>query len=237
MAAMPDELAPPSPAATVVLLRPGRAAPEILLTQRPSSMTLAVDLFVFPGGRVDAADGDDRLVQRLTTTDARDAGEGEPAFAIAAIRELFEEAGVLLAERRDGRAPDAASVAGERRALLAGETTLAAVAEALDPVLGRPARADLALDDAADHARRFDTRFYAAELPPAPSRRSSRRGRRPSLAHRARRARGDGRGQLAMWVPTCATLQQLEFAPARRDRRPDRAGPAPRRASSGSGRG
>src|SRR6185369_9361262 len=133
MAAMADDATPPTPAATVVLLRPGRGAPEILLTQRPTSMAFAGDLFVFPGGRVDAADADERLVDRVIVASAS-ADAIEPPFAIAAIRELFEEAGVLLVERRDGRAPDAAA-AGARRALLAGETTLAAVAEALDLVL------------------------------------------------------------------------------------------------------
>src|SRR6478609_847913 len=108
MAAMADDAASPTPAATVVLLRPGGGAPEILLTQRPTSMAFAGDLFVFPGGRVDAADADERLAERVSAAGDAD----EPPFAIAAIRELFEEAGVLLAERRDGRAPDAAAVAG-----------------------------------------------------------------------------------------------------------------------------
>ncbi len=214
MAAMADDAAPPTPAATVVLLRPGRGAPEILLTQRPSSMAFAGDLFVFPGGRVDAADADERLVERVITASASGASgdAGEPPFAIAAIRELFEEAGVLLAERRDGRAPDAAAVAGARRALLAGETTLAAVAEALDLVLRADRLAPIShWTTPPIMPRRFDTRFYAAELPA---------GAEPSFeaeevvdhrwltAHDALEAMAAG--EVAMWVPTCATLQQLE---------------------------
>ena len=211
MAAMADDATPPTPAATVVLLRPGRGAPEILLTQRPTSMAFAGDLFVFPGGRVDAADADERLVERVIAASA--AGDAdEPPFAIAAIRELFEEAGVLLAERRDGRAPDAAAVAGARRALLAGETTLAAVAEALDLVLRADRLAPVShWTTPPIMPRRFDTRFYAAELPP---------GAEPSFeadevvdhrwltAHDALEAMAAG--EVAMWVPTCATLQQLE---------------------------
>ena len=211
MAAMADDATPPTPAATVVLLRPGRGAPEILLTQRPTSMAFAGDLFVFPGGRVDAADADERLVERTIAASA--AGEAdEPPFAIAAIRELFEEAGVLLAERRNGRAADAAAVAGARRALLAGETTLAAVAEALDLVLRADRLAPIShWTTPPIMPRRFDTRFYAAELPP---------GAEPSFeadevvdhrwltAHDALEAMAAG--EVAMWVPTCATLQQLE---------------------------
>src|SRR6187431_3226639 len=115
--------ATPRPAATVVLLRPGPTGPEILLTQRPAAMAFAGDMFVFPGGGVDEADADARLAGGPPAADA--------PFAVAAIRELFEEAGVLLAERRDGRAPDAAAVAGARRALLDGETTLIGIADAL----------------------------------------------------------------------------------------------------------
>ena len=109
----------PRLAATVVLLRPGRAGLEVLLTRRPASMAFAPDMHVFPGGRVDAADGDPRLVARSVVS-PRDAATGlagdlEPELAIAAwiaaIREVFEETGVLLAERavaarrRLGRSP------------------------------------------------------------------------------------------------------------------------------------
>jgi glyoxylase-like metal-dependent hydrolase (beta-lactamase superfamily II)/8-oxo-dGTP pyrophosphatase MutT (NUDIX family) len=209
MLAMPDDAAPPRPAATVVLLRPGRGAPEILLTQRPSSMAFAGDLFVFPGGRVDDADADERLVDRV----AAESPGGEAAYAIAAIRELFEEAGVLLAERRDGRALDAAATAGARRALVAGETTLGAVVEALDLRLRTDRLVPIShWTTPPIMPRRFDTRFFAAELPP---------GAEPSFEtdevvdHRWLTARDAleamAAGELAMWVPTCATLQQLEF--------------------------
>jgi glyoxylase-like metal-dependent hydrolase (beta-lactamase superfamily II)/8-oxo-dGTP pyrophosphatase MutT (NUDIX family) len=192
--------APPVPAATVVLLRPGPDGPEILLTQRPSSMTFAGDLFVFPGGRIDPGDAD--------------TFPGTSAFEVAAIRELFEEAGVLLAERRSGGRLDAAAVTGARRALNFGETTFPAVLEALDLRL----RADLLAPIA--HwttppimPRRFDTRFFVAELPA---------GVEPVfdtdevVAHRWLTARAGldamAAGEIAMWVPTSATLQQLAFA-------------------------
>ena len=147
---------------------------------------------------------------------------------------------MLLAERRDGRAPDAAAVAGARRALLAGETTLAAVAEALDLVLRADRLAPIShWTTPPIMPRRFDTRFYAAELPA---------GAEPSFeaeevvdhrwltAHDALEAMAAG--EVAMWVPTCATLQQLEHV-AGLDEIVARIapGPRPRRASSGSGRG
>src|SRR5262245_12299199 len=196
---MPDA-ASPRPASTVVLLRPGPDGPEILLTQRPSSMAFAGDLFVFPGGRVDESDAADSL-------------DGTP-FEVAAIRELFEEAGVLLAERADGRPIDQAALAGARRALIRGETTFGAVVAALVLRL----RPDLLAPAARWTAppimpRRFDTRFFVAELPPdaVPTFETEE-----VVAHRWLTARGAleamAGGEIGMWVPTSATLQQLEFA-------------------------
>src|SRR5690349_23443006 len=103
----------PRPAATVVLVRPGSAGLEVLLTHRPPSMAFAPDVHVFPGGAVDPGDADDRLLARSSVAPAEAAvalgGDLEPAAAIAAwiaaLREVFEEAGVLLAATPSG--PDA----------------------------------------------------------------------------------------------------------------------------------
>ena len=96
----------PHPAATVVLLRPGADGLEVLLTRRPSTMAFAAGMMVFPGGRVDAADSDPGLAARSALTPAAAAerlgGGAEPELAaalhVAAVRELFEEAGILLAD-------------------------------------------------------------------------------------------------------------------------------------------
>jgi 8-oxo-dGTP pyrophosphatase MutT (NUDIX family) len=71
----------PRPAATVVLLRPGAAAgaPEVLMVRRHRGSSFMADAWVFPGGRVEASDG-----------------EGEAAFAVGAARELAEEANVVV---------------------------------------------------------------------------------------------------------------------------------------------
>jgi 8-oxo-dGTP pyrophosphatase MutT (NUDIX family) len=75
----------PRPAATVVLLRPGRDGAEVLLTRRPSTMAFGADLHVFPGGAVDAED-------------AARAGTDDPwrVARFAAAREAREEAGIEL---------------------------------------------------------------------------------------------------------------------------------------------
>jgi 8-oxo-dGTP pyrophosphatase MutT (NUDIX family) len=211
---MMAEDAPPRAAATVVLFRPAAAGPEVLLTLRPSSMAFAPDMYVFPGGAVDPSDDDPRLAARsvLGPADAAAAlgGGGRAGLEryIAAIRELFEEAGVLLADPR----PDPARAAAARAALLDRRSSLADVAEDLDVRL----RTDLLVPTS--HwttppimARRFDTRFFAAELPPgaevtfAPDEVVAHRWATPRGALDAMAA-----GEIAMWVPTGATLQQLE---------------------------
>jgi 8-oxo-dGTP pyrophosphatase MutT (NUDIX family) len=212
-----DVPAIPVPAATVVLLRPGpRGArtPQVLLTLRPATMAFAAGMHVFPGGRVDEADADPRLASRSVRT-SDDAGRSlggnvEPATAlalhVAAIRELFEEAGVLLA---DGPVePERRAEA--RRALLAGS----ALADALDD-LDLRLRTDILAPIA--HwttppfmPRRFSTWFFAADLPPdsEPTFEGdeviAHRWLSPSAALDQLAA-----GEIEMWVPTSSVLQRL----------------------------
>ncbi len=166
----------PALAATVVLLRPGRTGLEVLLTRRPTSMAFAPDMHVFPGGRVDAADGDPRLVARsvLSPSDAAAGlgGDLPPDVAIAtyiaAIREVFEESGVLLADTATthARGKDARAISMARSALVGGDADLATIAAELDLTL----RTDLLVPlsrwvTPPILPRRFDARFFAAALP------------------------------------------------------------------------
>jgi 8-oxo-dGTP pyrophosphatase MutT (NUDIX family) len=100
--------AEPRNAATVVLLRRGTAGPEVYLLQRQTSMAFAGGMCVFPGGGVDPRDFDTTVAwagpdaadwARRLGTDAATAR----ALVCAAVRETFEESGVLLA----GPSPDA----------------------------------------------------------------------------------------------------------------------------------
>jgi len=98
--------AEPRDAATVVLLRPGASGSEVYLLRRQTSMAFAGGMCVFPGGGVDPRDFDDELVERglwsgpTPAAWAERLGCDEPkarALVCAAVRETFEESGVLLA--------------------------------------------------------------------------------------------------------------------------------------------
>jgi 8-oxo-dGTP pyrophosphatase MutT (NUDIX family) len=92
----------PRNAATVVLLRPGADGPEVYLLRRQTSMAFAGGMCVFPGGGVDPRDFDHQTAWAgpSPTEWATRLGTDEPtarALVCAAVRETFEESGVLLA--------------------------------------------------------------------------------------------------------------------------------------------
>src|SRR5689334_20957103 len=96
---MPDPVVPRH-AATLLLLRDGVAGLEVLMTLRHEQSGFAAGALVFPGGKVEETD---RLLRRHAA--ASDSGaESDPLldFRIAAIRETFEETGVLLAREGTG---------------------------------------------------------------------------------------------------------------------------------------
>jgi glyoxylase-like metal-dependent hydrolase (beta-lactamase superfamily II)/8-oxo-dGTP pyrophosphatase MutT (NUDIX family) len=85
----------PRPAATILLLRDGAQGLEVLMTRRSEQASFAPGVYVFPGGALDAADQGENA-QRLSRTRGSQSAE-QRAFTVAAIREAFEELGVLLA--------------------------------------------------------------------------------------------------------------------------------------------
>jgi 8-oxo-dGTP pyrophosphatase MutT (NUDIX family) len=167
--------ATPRDAATVMLLRPaGAGGAEVLMLRRVAAMKFAPGAYVFPGGSVDPADfgpaagwhGPDpaEFGARLGAS-----AEMARALVCAAVRETFEEAGVLLAGAPDGGPladPSGPSWEADRAALVAGAVTLAELLARRGLVL----RADLLVPWArwitpVGEPRRFDARFFAAALP------------------------------------------------------------------------
>ncbi len=159
------DTAVPVPAATVLAIRDGEVGLEVFMIQRHHKMAFMSGAFVFPGGKTDAQDEELRLRSRCDGPE-----DALCVYRIAALREAFEECGVLLA-RRAGQA-----------SLIDGEA-----ASALAPWRDRLHKGDVGLYDflikedlrlacdlltrfahwvtPVDVPRRFDTQFF---LVPAP---------------------------------------------------------------------
>lgn len=155
-------------AATLLLLRDGGEGLEVVMITRHAESGFAAGALVFPGGRVDAADGDPAVLKCCRQV----AGVGAQAMAlrVAGIRESFEEAHVLLAR-----------AAGSEALLSSAE--LSAIEDRLRASLGRaPHFGDLLCDGAIELAtdllvpfahwitppgrsKRYDTHFFVAAAP------------------------------------------------------------------------
>lgn len=213
--------AAPRDAATVVLLRDSRDGPEAFLLRRVNAMAFAGGMTVFPGGGVDSRDAETSVAWAGPSPHwwAEVFGCGESlarALVCAAVRETFEESGVLLA------GPDASSVvddggryAEQRAALVGRELSLARFLTDAGLVL----RSDLLRPWAnwvtpTPEPRRYDTRFFVAELP-----RGQRADGATSEADHAQWQRPDDAldawrdGSCGLLPPTWTTLSELSGFP------------------------
>ena len=148
---------------------------EILMLRRNLRSEFVAGAYVFPGGAVDEGDGSAAEVvvglDDVTASERLSLPGGALAYYVAALRELFEEAGLLLACRRDGTLANgddvtAAALAAHRRGVNAGDESFLAML--------REAGLCLDLRDVYYVAhwttpvgppRRYDTRFFVARAP------------------------------------------------------------------------
>lgn len=169
---------PVLPAATIMLVRDGAQGLEVCLLQRNLKSTWVGGLHLFPGGGVDLADGAPAVEPLCDgrTDLAASAALGIPtgglAYWVAAVREAFEEAGLLLAETEDGsplRFDDpvvAARFVEHRRAVDHGERRLVEIfaEERLRFALGELHYVAHWITPPGE-PRRYDTRFFLAAAP------------------------------------------------------------------------
>ncbi|MDX3851034.1 NUDIX hydrolase [Streptomyces sp. AK02-01A] len=210
----------PRRAATVMLLRDGPGGPAVHMLRRRASMAFAAGAYAYPGGGVDSRD-DDRLVgwagpgrdvwaRRLGVDTA-----SAQAIVCAAVRETYEEAGVLLAGKTAGtvvgdttgddwEADRAALVDRElsfadfldRRGLVLRSDLLGAWARWITPEF---------------EPRRYDTWFFVAALPAGQrTRNASTEADRTVWIRPAEATEAYDRGELLMMPPTVSTLRQLQ---------------------------
>jgi 8-oxo-dGTP pyrophosphatase MutT (NUDIX family) len=168
--------APTRPAATVLLVRDSADGPEVLLLRRHGRSGFAAGAWVFPGGVVDEGDRDLSLVERMDGPTpmqwAERLGLSDPAeavsFVTAAVREAFEETGILLARVAD----DATNPGGAREGLeIARRALLAEVVDLRQIIVTRSLRisgGDLLYVahwiTPEPEPRRYDTRFFLARV-------------------------------------------------------------------------
>jgi 8-oxo-dGTP pyrophosphatase MutT (NUDIX family) len=214
---------PVRPAATVVVLRDSSAGPEIFMVRRHHAVAFMAGAHVFPGGRVDDSDHDadprwcdgiDDAARQLSDLPRAVA----LAYHVAAARELFEEAGVLLARSEPGRFVSLAGADARDRFMTyrhdvhGGRRTLRAVVE--------QERLRLALDALVAFAhwvtppvdtRRFDTRFFVSRVPPeqAPAHEHAE-STESTWTTAAAALSAAARGDIVLPPPTWATLRELE---------------------------
>jgi recombination protein RecT len=147
----------PRPAATVLLLRDTPQGLELLMTRRSPSASFAPGAYVFPGGVIDEADAQAHgaAARRPTQSDLR------LTQALAAIRESFEELGVLLARHADGRPAGAQDIAAlDRRRPFVEQCRALGLSLSADQVY---VLAHWITDR--DLPRRFDVHFLVARMP------------------------------------------------------------------------
>ena len=210
---------PIRPAATVMLVRDapdGDGGVEVFMLRRTTNAVFGAGMYVFPGGRVDGVDGADEIapycqgLDDVTASAKLGIDHGGLAYWVAAVRECFEEAGVLLAQRRDGGTLTLRNE--DRHDVHDSSLSLVELCRRDDLVL------DLTTTHYVDHwitpvgeQRRFDTRFFLTEMPDDQEPLHDDNETVDSLWVRPGDAlRMQAEGELMMMPPTMANLRFLE---------------------------
>ena len=182
----------PRDAATLILVDRSGATPKVLLGRRNDGLKFMAGKFVFPGGRVEPSDAkmpaasplDGHAEARLMRRMSRPSAIKARALALAAIRETYEETGLLLGKRTDAMPymPDGPWAAFAKAGVLPDLSTLHFIVRAITP----PRR-----------PRRFDARFFAADA--------------SAIAHRVEgMVRPDAELVELVWLPI-AEAKQLDL--------------------------
>jgi 8-oxo-dGTP pyrophosphatase MutT (NUDIX family) len=219
--------APIRPAATVIVLRDTTSGPEVFLVRRHHAVAFMAGAHVFPGGRVDAGDhGADASwcdgVSAAATKLPGVAPDAALSFQVAAARELFEEAGVLLARDARGQ-PVSLADAGDRDRFTLHRAELNASRRTLREIV-EAEHLRLALDALVHYAhwvtppieiRRFDTQFFVTRVPAEQTPAHDDHEATDSVWIRPADAiTAVGRGDIVLPPPTWASLRELQRFPS-----------------------
>lgn len=220
---MPNPKMTPRPASTLILTRDTSSGLEVFLMQRTHQAVFMPGVFVFPGGAVDALDASDTMAALCNGVDDAEVSRmlglerGGLAYVIAAIRESFEEAGLLLANDPGGnyveiaQPEDVEFYAGLRHRLNTGQLTLADVFQArgLSAAVEKLAFFSHWITPVGP-PRRYDTRFFVAA---APERQTAVPDGEEAVDHvwiaPAEALERGRRGEFPLSSPTIRTLREL----------------------------
>ena len=218
----PATPAVPRPAATVILARNVSDGIEVFMMERTTAVEFAKGMHVFPGGALDRADHHPEMASLCVGLDDKLASEtlgieqGGLAYWIAAIRECFEESGLLLGYRDNDQLLQLAQDEAERLAALRLEMAQSKLSF-IDILLREQVKA--ATDRIAYYShwvtqagrpRRYDTRFFVAQAPEGQTALEDNHETvgqiwvRPDQAIDLHRA-----GSLNLMFPTIKTLESL----------------------------
>lgn len=205
--------ATPKVSSTTLIVRDGDAGLEVLMVKRSATARVLPGAYVFPGGAVDGQDAS-QAVANCCTEDAAAANRrlaisgSALASLVAAIREAFEESGLLL---HAGAELDTTALAHARAAMARGEMDLVGLCSHLATRLDTAAVAPWShWVTPIGYPRRFDTRFFIAPAPPGQA--ASIDGvetAEVAWLHPAAAIAGHQRGELAIEFPTLGNLRSL----------------------------
>jgi 8-oxo-dGTP pyrophosphatase MutT (NUDIX family) len=216
----------------LVLMRdsPGGAPPQVLMVERSAGADFAAGAYVFPGGAVEPGDATPcalRLSPALSPAQARevmdDAGSDLEALSyfVAAIRETFEESGILLARPAGAQMPapaehQRAPLAEARARMNRGQLAFLDWLQAWGWVLSTERLVYFAHWVTPEASpKRFDTRFFLA---PAPEGMEAAHDAKEVVSHRwitpAEALRAAKEGRIHMIEPTVVNLERLAAYPS-----------------------
>ncbi|MFA7268341.1 MAG: MBL fold metallo-hydrolase [Sterolibacterium sp.] len=204
----------PRPAATLILARDTDQGMQVLMVRRSTQADYAAGSYVFPGGTLEESDGAETILRHCDRQTTRDE---QFALKFCAIRECFEEAGLLLAVDADNNPvgmeteQTILSYADARRSMLAGSMSFA---DLCDRHALRPATAELAYFShwitPLGAPKRFDVHFFVAATPPHQTPSHDEAETIGHLWIRPEEAIGrQRRNEMGLLFPTIKTLEAL----------------------------
>lgn len=198
----------PRPAATILLLRDDPAEGlQVLMTRRSATASFAPGAYVFPGGALDEADNGPASI--AVSRARADQDTMHRHYAAAALREAFEELGVLLAWRRGTNASCDPSIATRLDRAHDADFYGQLEAEGLELAIDRTGWLSHWITDR-DLPKRFDVRFFVAPMPEGqhPDADGAEQFE-PVWVHPATGLARHEEGRFSMIFPTIRTLRQL----------------------------